>query len=172
MEPRTHTDLEAQAERRVLIVADWSLDSSAVMTEVMLRARDRGTVFGLLVPAALHGLDWTGEPHVSEPCARRQLETLRALAAGAGIPVAAASIGDPEAAPAVGDALLDWPADEILLFGRRRRLEVVHPLSLARRVARTARVPVTSIGVPAAVSRRPLQLSPQCATAEAAATAR
>ena len=154
---------ETERQRRVLAVADWSLDPHVVVAALSAHDQGRRTVYGLLVPASLHGLDWAGEPNASRPCARRQLLDLQRLCRNAGIPIAAARIGDPEAAPAIDDVIDAWPADEILLFARRRKPRLPRPLALARRVERATRIPVTRIGVSAdpAAARRSRK-APHC----------
>ena len=157
------TPAEAGAPRRVLAVADWSLDPHVVVASLSAHDQGRRTVYGLLVPASLHGVDWAGEPHASRPCAKRQLRDLERLCRNAGIPVVATRIGEPEAASAIDDVFYDWPADEVLLFAPRRRVKVPNPFGLARRVQRATRVPVTRIPVsrPRAKARRS-RSAPHC----------
>lgn len=136
-----------ETPRRVLAVADWSLDPHVVVAALSAHDQGRSTEYGLLVPASLHGVDWAGEPNASRPCAQRQLDELIRLCRNAGLPIGDARIGDPESGPAIDDAFGDWPAEEILLFARSRRLRFSHPLALARRVERATSVPVTRIAV-------------------------
>jgi hypothetical protein len=152
--------------RRVLVVADWDLDPQIVANALAARHRDRPSLYALLVPAGLHGLDWAGEPNASRPCAERQLLALKLRFGDVGIPVERGRVGDPEAGPAISDAVYDWPADEIVLFVRNRRLRVSHPLALARRVERATSLPVTRIRVPSPTAgRRRFRTTPQCAPA-------
>lgn len=152
--------------RRVLAVADWSLDPHAVVAAIGELNRRQQATFGLLVPARLHGLDWTGDPHASCPCARRQLLTLEELCRDAGIPLETGRVGDPESAPAIAETLLDWPAEQILLFDRDRRIQISHPFSLARRVQRSTGIRVIGVRVPAVAAltpaRRRLRKAPRC----------
>ena len=173
MDPNQKDSHEADRPRRVLAVADWSLDPHVVVAALSAHDQGRPTLYGLLVPASLHGVDWAGEPNASRPCAKRQLLDLQRLCRNAGIPIDAARVGDPEAAPAIGDAIDDWPADEILLFARGRRLRLPRSLELARRVERATRIPVTRIGVsadPAAGGRS--RLAPHCRSAAPRESAR
>jgi hypothetical protein len=147
MESNQTNTPDTDRPRRVLAVADWSLDPHVVVAALSAHDQGRPTLYGLLVPASLHGVDWAGEPNASRPCAARQLRDLQRLCRNAGIPIGAARIGDPEAAPAIGDVIDEWPADEILLFARGRKLRLPRPLELARRVERATRIPVTRIGV-------------------------
>jgi hypothetical protein len=151
-----------QTPRRVLVVADWSLDPHAVVAAISTYDRDQPSHYGLLVPAGLHGLAWAGSPNASRPCAERQIARLGQLLFDAGIPVETARVGDPEAGSAISDAVYDWPADEIVLFGRDRRLRVSHPLALARRAERATGLAVTRIGIAARRDRRGFRAAAQC----------
>jgi hypothetical protein len=142
---------------RALVVADWSLDPAGVIAALQARYARRRSQFALLVPASLHGIAWAGDPNASRPCAERRLAELRLLSERSGVRVGMARVGDPETVPAVMDALEDWPAEQILLFGRRRRSPVPRALTLARRIERSASVPVEWITHTAAAApgRRP-----------------
>jgi hypothetical protein len=138
----------------VLLVADWTVDPYAVLAEAQRRRRERPTTaFGTLVPAWLHGLDWTGDPGASVPCACRQLAAIGELAAAAGLRVETAVVGDPDPATAIYDAVQDWPADEILLFSRAHRF-AFSPLDLQHRVQRMTGLPVRRVDTPARVVGR------------------
>ena len=129
---------------RVLAVTDWTLDPHAVVAAMSRRAELRPTIFGLLVPAWLHGLGWAGDPTASLPCAERQLDTLARLCGDAGLLIGATWVGDPDPFTATEDALLDvWPADEIQLYTTARRIPVPHALDLDARIERTTGVSVS-----------------------------
>src|SRR3954462_1715543 len=134
---------------RVLVVADWTVEATEVVAECRRRAERDPAVFVLTVPAWLHGLDWAGDPRVSCPCARRQLETIAALGRGAGLDIEVAGVGDPDPMSAIGDALTAHPASEVLLFTRPRRVGAGHPWDLEHRARRLTGLPVRRIGVPA-----------------------
>ena len=128
---------------RVLVVADWRADPEAIVAACVERQERSGGDFALLVPARLHGLDWVGDPAASLPCAYRQLATLAHLADAVGFAFHAAGVGDPDPLAAICDALHEWPADELLLLTRGRRMALSHPLDLAHRASRTAGLPVS-----------------------------
>ena len=133
--------------RRILVVADWDLDPTAVISELSARLDGEEASVGLLVPARLHGLDWAGDPRSSQPCAERQLRALERMSREQGLRVDAAWVGDPETVPATAEALDRWPAAEVLLFDHRRRFRLSHPFAPAQRIARAAKLAVTRIVV-------------------------
>jgi hypothetical protein len=142
------------APHRILAVADWDLEPAAVVSELSARVDGGPASAGLLVPARLHGIDWAGDPRSSRPCAERQLLALEGIGRQLGLQIEAAKIGDPEVVPAISDALDEWPAAEILLFDRRRRLALPHALALPRRIERATHLPVTRIAVPTVAPQR------------------
>ena len=146
--------LESTAAERVLAVVDWDLEPDATARLLAERAGERPSSFGVLVPARLHGLDWTGDPRSSRPCAERQLNELRRLLTDAGVPVEGAWIGDPETVPAIADVLDDWRADEVVLLRARREHSRLRPLALSRRVRRVSGLPVSRIWAPRRRTRR------------------
>jgi len=153
MEPNPQQTVELGAPvDRALVVADWSLDPAGVIAAVQARHARHGAQFALLVPASLHGIAWAGDPNASRPCAERRLAELRLLSERSGVSVGMARVGDPETVPAVMDALADWPAEQILLFGRRRRSPFPRALTLARRIERSTSIPVEWIADTAAAA--------------------
>jgi len=126
---------------RVLVVADWTVDPHAIVAACSARRHDAPCTFALLVPAWLHGVDWAGDPGASRPCAERQLATTRALFDAAGLVLDVAAVGDPDPIAATEDVLADWPADELLLCLRGRRLPA-HVFDLAHRARRATGLPV------------------------------
>jgi hypothetical protein len=138
--------------RHVLVVADWTVDPGAVVTVARQRRDERpDMIFGLLVPAWLHGLDWAGDPRASGPCAQRQLAAVSALSAAAGLDLEIALVGDPDPATAIYDAVQDWHADEVLLCVRTHRL-ARGPFDLRHRAERLTRLPVRRVEVPGPAS--------------------
>jgi hypothetical protein len=145
---------------RVLAVADWSVDPEVVADALRTHGRRRAAVFGLLVPSRLSALDWIGDPKAARPCACEQLERLRLLSELAGVEIDAALVGDPEAVPAVEDALVAWPAEELVLFERERRLGLRHLFTAAGRLERRTGLPVRRVVVESRDWRR---RAPRCA---------
>ena len=135
--------------RRVLVVADWTVEATEVVAECRRRAERDPALFILMVPAWLHGLDWAGDPHASMPCARRQLATLARLCLDAGLEVELAGVGDPSPISAIGDALAGHMATTVLLCTRERHVPS-HPLDLAHRAHRVTGLPVHRVTIRAA----------------------
>ena len=143
---------DATAVARVLVVADWAVDPDEVVAACRRRAAEGDVAFALVVPAWLHGLDWVGDPYASRPCAARQLEALTRMASDAGLDVELAEVGDPDPTSAIEDARAAYPATEILVCGRRRR--VTHPFALVDRVRRASGLTVREAAIPAVPSER------------------
>src|SRR4051794_29809541 len=139
-----------QPSSRVLVVADWAVDASAVVSACpQPRSGDQQEV-ALLIPAWLHGLDWAGDPRASTPCASRQLAAIVGLADARGVEFTSACVGDPDVLTSIGDVLASWPADELLLCSRPRRLRLPHPLNLERRARRLTGLTVRRVELPSA----------------------
>jgi hypothetical protein len=131
---------------RVLVVADWTVEAADVVVECRRWAEREPALFGLIVPAWLHGLDWAGDPRAAVPCAQRQLVTLARLCAEAGLTVQAARVGDPDPISAIGDALAEYEATGVLLCTRERHMPS-HPLDLAHRAHRVTGLPIHRVAV-------------------------
>jgi hypothetical protein len=140
-------DVKTFPVARVLVVADWAVDPYGVIAACHRRAAEGGTVFALVVPARLHGLDWVGDPYASRPCAARQLEALERIATAGGLDVELAEVGDPDPTSAIEDACATYAATEVLVCGRPRRLD--HPFSLVRRVRRASGLTVRDVAIAA-----------------------
>jgi hypothetical protein len=85
-----------RSPNRILAVADWSVDPRVVARALRARSMIYPTVFSLLVPSRLPGLDWVGNPNASRPCATQRLAELEQLCRVSNVSVATASVGDPE----------------------------------------------------------------------------
>jgi hypothetical protein len=141
------TASSAALTRRTLLVADWKADPHGVIAEFASRPEVRHAPVDLVVPAALHGIDWVGDPYASVPCARLALDALTALLQAAGVDVASAAVGDHDPVAATIDATLLQPIGQIVACGLERRLK---PFDLGHRVRRATRLPVLWLPVPPA----------------------
>ena len=144
--------LTAQAPRstaeRILAVVDWDLEPGTTAHLIAEQAKRLRGRLGILVPARLHGLDWAGDPHSSEPCAERQLSDLQRLLAEEGVQLEAGWVGGPETIPAIADVLDDWSPDEVMLMRARAEHSRLWPLSLSRRVRWLSGLPVSWMRAP------------------------
>jgi hypothetical protein len=151
-----NTDYERRdrTTTRLLAVADWNVNPAAVVAALQPQADGQVRTFGLIVPAWLHGVEWAGDPFASVPCARRQLLRIRSLADAGGLRFDFADVGDPEPVAAIGDTLAEWPADELVLFTKPKKLRVGHPLDLVHRARRLTGLEVRHIAVPGVPTAR------------------
>lgn len=135
---------------RVLVVADWRADPHAITAGVLRRLEERAAVFGVVVPAWLHGVDWIGDPTGSVPCAQAQADELGRRFADAAIPLVSVAVGDPDPVAAAEDALDAWPAHGLLLLTTSPRVD------LGRRLERATGLPTkrVAIGKPRAAHER------------------
>jgi hypothetical protein len=141
-----------QVRERVLVVADWKADPTAVVAACTAWAGSGSASFELLVPAWLHGLDWAGDPFISVPCARRARDQIAELAEAAGVRLEAAEVGDHDVIAAIMDVVLSRPVDQLLLCvcGRPQH---GHPFDVTHRASRATGLPVSRVVVPEAASR-------------------
>ena len=141
------TTSRAVLSGRTLILADWKADPHTVVAAFASGSEAEQASVELVVPAALHGVDWVGDPYANVPCARRALDELTELLRAAGIEVARAAVGDHDPVAAAIDATLSQPVERIVVCGLTRRLKL---FDLAHRVRRATRLPVLSVPVPPA----------------------
>jgi GABA permease len=122
--------------RRVLIVANQTATSSALITELQAQTERGRVAFHLVVPALnSHLRHWLSDTDDAVSAAQRRSEEALAVLKSYGLPISV-EIGDSVPLLAIGDALSQFPADEILIStpppGRSHWLE--HDLvDLARR---------------------------------------
>jgi hypothetical protein len=162
----TLTTSSTAPEGRVLVVADWKADPHAVVAACACRAEAQHVSFTLVVPAALHGIDWVGDPYANIPCAWRALEKLIKLLPAAGLELASATVGDHDPVAAAIDATFSQPVEQIVVCGLKRRIKA---FDLGHRVSRATELPVLSVPVPSANRGRRAWLRlvrGECGTAE------
>jgi hypothetical protein len=138
--------MATEASRRILVVADWTVEAADVVAECRRRAEREQALFILMVPAWLHGLDWAGDPRAAVPCARRHLATLARLCADAGLAVEVAGVGDPSPISAIGDALASCAVTGVMVCTRARHVPP-HPFDLLHRAHRVTGLPVHRVTV-------------------------
>src|ERR1700722_13716798 len=115
---RNHTHLRkvtTSPARRVLIVANQTATSSALITELQAQTK-RGNVDFRLVVLALnsHLRHWLSDTDDAVSAARRRSEEALAVLKSHGLPITV-EIGDSVPLLAIGDAISQFPADEILI---------------------------------------------------------
>ena len=141
---------------RVLLVANRTAATPALLAAVADRA-DHGPVrFHLVVPASPHGMHRVVDPEVAgrEEAAARLEEALPALEEAAGSEVTG-EVGTADPLAAIMDALHAHDVDEIILSTLPRRFSRWLRVDLPSK-ARGLGIPVTHVEVPdAAVSREP-----------------
>ncbi len=132
-------------EDQVLLVANRTAVSAALLDAVRARAAQSPTRFHLIVPATPRGLDRVVDPDAAGlPEATAQLErALPALAEAAGAEVSG-EVGDADPLAAISDALHAGHFDELILSTLPRRLSGWLRLDLPRKAAHFG-VPVTHV---------------------------
>ena len=55
---------------RMLILADWKTNPDEVVSACVNRIEAQHASVDLVVPAALHGIDWVGDPYANAACAK------------------------------------------------------------------------------------------------------
>jgi hypothetical protein len=128
-----------------LPLADWKTDPHGVIAAFAGWPEAQHAPVVLVVPAALHGVDWVGDPYANVPCARRFLDELTDLLHAAGIDVLSAAVGDHDPVAAAIDATLLEPIEQIVVCGLKRRIKL---FDLGHRVRRATGLPVLSVPVP------------------------
>jgi GABA permease len=100
---------------RMLIVANQTATSSALITELHAQAQRRPVEFHLVVPALnSHLRHWLSDTDAAVSAAQRRGEDAQAVLRARGLTISV-EIGDSVPLLAIGDALAQFPADEILI---------------------------------------------------------
>jgi hypothetical protein len=120
----------------VLVVADRTQSSAALVHAVRRRAAAGTCDFTLLVPAVAHGLHRVVDPE--DACCEEAEDTiarlLPRLEAAAGVPVTA-RVGSHEVLAAVEDALNDASFAEVIVSTRPGRVARLLRVDLPRKIA-------------------------------------
>jgi GABA permease len=102
-------------KRRVLIVANQTATSSALITELRIHAKRGPVDFHLVVPALnSHLRHWLSDIDDAVSAARRRGADAQAVLKSHGLPISV-EIGDSVPLLAIGDALSQFDADEIVI---------------------------------------------------------
>jgi GABA permease len=108
-------EVETLPARRVLIVANQTAASSALITDLRAQAKRGPVHFHLVVPALnSHLRHWLSDTDDAVSAARRRSDDALAALESHGVPVTV-EIGDSVPLLAIGDALSQFDADEILI---------------------------------------------------------
>ena len=145
--------MEAEEAARVLVVANKTAATPALIETVRGRASQGGATFTLLVPASAHGLHQLVDPEDQESSEAEAVIELAVplLEEAAGSPVEAL-VGAPEPLAAIEDAINVHGFDEIIISTLPTRVSRWLKLDLPSKVAGLG-LPVTTIsakGQPAA----------------------
>jgi len=112
-----------QAPARVLIVANRTAASAALLGAVARRARSGAATFHLLVPAHPRGLHRVVDPEVTgRDEARARLDAAVALLSESTGSTVQGNVGDADPIAAISDALQAGSFDEIIISTLPRRL--------------------------------------------------
>lgn len=152
---------------RVLIVANRTAATAALLEKVRTRARRGEATFHLIVPATPRGLDRLVDPDVTgrEEAAKNMADALPKLSAAASAEVTG-EIGDASPVASITDALHEAEFDEIIISTLPRRFSRWTRMDLPTQ-ARALGLPVTHVDpdeVDACVvepASTPLVLQPQ-----------
>ena len=133
------------ASARVLVVANKTAATPALIEAVRARAGQGGATFTLLVPASAHGLHQLVDPEDQESTEAESVVALAVplLEEAAGSPVQAL-IGAPEPLAAVEDAVNVHGFDEIIISTLPGKVSRWLHLDLPRKVAGLG-LPVTTV---------------------------
>ncbi|HEX5910352.1 MAG TPA: hypothetical protein VFY44_07650 [Thermoleophilaceae bacterium] len=148
--------MEAGAATRVLVVANKTAATPALIEAVRERAAHGQATFTLLVPASAHGLHQLVDPEDQESTEAESVVALAVplLEEAAGAPVEAL-VGAPEPLAAIEDAVNVHGFDEIIISTLPTRVSRWMHLDLPRKVAGLG-LPVTTVnakgGQPTAAS--------------------
>lgn len=122
---------ESVAVSRILIVANRTAATPALLEAVQDRARQGEAEFHLVVPAAPNGLHRIVDPedHGIGEAETRLAEVLPLLSAAAGSPVSG-HVGDSNPISAIEDAIHTQDVDEIIISTLRRKFSAWIKLDL------------------------------------------
>ena len=135
----------ASETAKVLVVANGTASSNAVLSAMRRRAANGPAEFTLVVPSTPHGLDWLGNMFAGREEAKERMQAARRRMAAAGLDIAEARVGDPDPMAAVQDALNFGDYDEIAVATPKRRVAEALKVSFAQRVRRITDVPVVHV---------------------------
>jgi hypothetical protein len=145
-QPRKEVSVSSSAPVRVLVVANRTAATPALLEAVRARAASGPTVFSLLVPASAHGISRIADPEddadVSEAQSSLDL-ALPLLEEAAGGPVEGL-VGDPDPFLAVSDAVNVRGFDELIISTLSPRVSRWLRLDLPRRL-KVLGIPITTV---------------------------
>jgi nucleotide-binding universal stress UspA family protein len=131
----------------VLVVANQTAESEALLTALRERAERGDCEFTILIPATPHGIAWAANMYSDNGAAEAEdhrkamVERLR----GAGIEVRDATVGDPDPLAAIQDACNLDSYDEVIVSTLPHRVSKWLHLDLPRKAEHATGLPVTSI---------------------------
>lgn len=149
----------AASARRVLVIANQTATSTALVSELCNRARRESVCFHLVVPALNSRLrHWLSDVDGAVALARGRRNTAAAALASHGLAVTA-EVGDSAPLLALEDALSQFAADEIVISTLPRDRSHWLEQGLAERARERFGLPVSHVVADERPAQRPSELS-------------
>jgi len=142
-------------KQKILVVANRTADSPALIAALRERATGSPVNFTLLVPAVPHGLAWAADMKAGWTEAAGRAERAAMRMRGSGLLLQEVIVGDPDPFAAVGDALHAREFDEVVVSTLPRTLSRWLAIGLPARLRRAIDLPVVQVTAHPATAPQP-----------------